>query len=242
MTTRSEFARALQEQPWSHLERAIALLWFYRQTQAYDDRTASELATDMSEEGFPRANVTRLRQGLLRSRFVVRAVRPDAFRVNLRYHDDFTQLYGALLSPDAPVVVDTVLPSEWVSGTRAYLENMIRQINGNYQYGFYDACVVLARRLMESLIIEVYIASGRAQEIRNQGAFLPLDRLISHICSDGSVSLSRNSPKTMVELKQLGDTAAHDRVYITHQLDLDEVRPRLRRLVQELLSLSGIRP
>ena len=44
----------------------------------------------------------------------------------------------------------------------------------------------------------------------------------------------------MTEIKQLGDTAAHDRVYITRQGDIDDIKQKYRRLLQELLSLSGI--
>ncbi len=38
----------------------------------------------------------------------------------------------------------------------------------------------------------------------------------------------------------LGDTAAHHRVYITRQGDIDHIKQKYRRLLQELLSLSGI--
>ena len=67
-----------------------------------------------------------------------------------------------------------------------------------------------------------------------------LDRLITHVTSDALVSLSRNSPKTMHEVKQLGDTAAHDRTYITPQVDIDDLKPKYRRLIQELLAKAGI--
>jgi hypothetical protein len=82
--------------------------------------------------------------------------------------------------------------------------------------------------------------------IRNQTKEVPaeltgmLDRLISHVVSDAQVSLSRNAPKTMREVKQLGDTAAHDRTYITPQIDIDDLKARYRRLIQELLGKAGI--
>jgi hypothetical protein len=46
----------------------------------------------------------------------------------------------------------------------------------------------------------------------------------------------------MDEVKRLGDTAAHDRTYITHQVDIDELKSRCRRMIAELLRLSGVRP
>ena len=45
----------------------------------------------------------------------------------------------------------------------------------------------------------------------------------------------------MTEVKQLGDTAAHDRVYMTSKQDIDDLLARYRRLLQDLLTASGIR-
>jgi hypothetical protein len=95
---------------------------------------------------------------------------------------------------------------------------------------------------MESLIIEIYIARGRHQEIQTNRVFLPLERLISQVVSDPSIPLNRNTPRTLNDTKQIGDTASHDRVYITQQQDIDDIKQRYRRMIQELLALAGIRP
>jgi len=71
--------------------------------------------------------------------------------------------------------------------------------------------------------------------------FVPLDRLIGLVTADQKVPLGRNTPKTMLETKQLGDAAAHDRVYITPQLDIDDHKAKYRRMIQELLEKAGIR-
>jgi hypothetical protein len=44
----------------------------------------------------------------------------------------------------------------------------------------------------------------------------------------------------MTEVKVLGDTAAHDRTYITQQQDVDDVKFATRKMISELLKLSGI--
>jgi hypothetical protein len=67
-----------------------------------------------------------------------------------------------------------------------------------------------------------------------------LEKLISYICSDNNITLSRNSPKTMKNIKDIGDTAAHDRTYITQQTDIDDLKSKYRRLIKELLVLSKI--
>jgi len=241
VTSRAEFAKQLAELKLSHVDRAIALLWFYDQTQEYEERSPGDLASDVHEEGFPRPNVSRLRADLTKSRSVVRGARKGTFRIDIRRRQALDDQYLPLLDVKIVEVEGAVLNPDLVGGTRGYLQKLVHQINGSYEYGFYDAAAVLCRRLMESLIIEVYIHETRGSDIRNGGAFLKLERLIAHVRSDSAITLSRNAPKNMVEIKQLGDTAAHDRTYITQQGDIDDVKAKFRRLIQELLSLSGIK-
>ncbi len=240
MESRKGFARQLAKLSLSHADRAIALLWYYTQTQEFDERTAAELANDLFDEGFPKANVTRLRTHLTKNRFTVRGRRSGSFQLDLRRLSELDHKYGALLKIKKVDVTDQIIPKEWVDGTRVYLEKMVHQINGTYDYGFYDACATLCRRLMESLIIEVYISSGRVHDIQSSGVFFNLEKLISTIRIDKNITVGRNTPKTMIEIKQLGDTASHDRVYITHQQDIDDVKARFRRMIRQLLDAAGI--
>jgi len=239
--TRAEFTRGLATCDLSHVGRAVALLWYYRQSQEFEERTASELAADLHEEGFPRPNVTRLNADLANSHFTIRGRRPGAFQIDVRRLDELDRDYSELLAVRQVEVTGAVLPPESVAGTRAYLERLVYQINGAYDFGFYDASALLCRRFMESLIIEIYVNRSRHQEIQQNGVFGPLSALLAHIKADGSIVLARGSAKTMDDIKQLGDTAAHDRTYITHQSDIDNLRSRYRHLISELLVLSGIR-
>lgn len=237
---RADFARQIADLSLTHTERAVAFLWYYAYSQEFDERTPGELASDLHEEGFPRPNVTRLRDDLKRSRFVVRGSRKGAFQLDVRRRKTLDEQYGEIANLKKVEVSGDIIDSTIVSGKRTYLERLVYQINGTYEYGFYDSTAVLMRRLMESLLIEIYIHEKRTEEIRKDGAFLQLERLIAHVRSDQALTLGRNAPKTMTEIKQLGDTAAHDRVYITQQGDIDDAKQKYRRLLQELLSLSGI--
>lgn len=240
MKTREAFCRALATLELSHCERGIALLWFYRQTQQFEERTAADLADDLRDEGFPRPNPTRLHRELARSRFTIRGRRSKTFQLDLRRMADLDGRYLHLLGVVEVKVEGAVLPPEWFRGTRFYLEKLCHQINGAYEYGFYDASAVLSRRLMESLIIDVYVHKGIHHEIKPGGTFLMLDGLITHIRNHKSIVLSRTAPKSMEAIKQLGDTAAHDRTYITQAKDLDDAKASYRRLIQELLTLAGM--
>lgn len=242
MEPRSDFATKLAERDLKHLDRAIALIWYYRQSQEFEERTASELANDLHELGFPKPRIGRLHTALNRSRYVVRGRRANTFQLDLRRLPQLDETYGELLTIKKVDVSDAIIPAELVAGTRNYLERLVHQINGCYDDGFYDACAVLCRRLMETLIIEIYVSAGRHREIQVNSVFLPLDRLIAFLRADQAIPLARTTPRTMEDVKQLGDVGAHDRTYITLQQDVDDVKARYRRIITELLALSGIRP
>lgn len=240
MPTRATFARALATLHQTSAERAIALLWYYRQTQEFDERTASELANDLRGEGFPRPNVTRLHNELRRSRQTIRGKRQNTFQIHVRSLQELNDTYAPLAKLKLSPPSDSILPQEWLPGNRAYLERLFQQINACYDQGFYDASAVLCRRLMESLIIEVYISRGRHEEIQLTGYFLGLDALIRHLLNDTTIPKSQTLRKTAPEVKAIGDSAAHDRTYITRQTDIDSVKLNYGRTIAELLRLSGL--
>jgi len=239
--SRSGFARELAKLTLPHVGRAVAFLWYYRQTQEFDERTASELANDLHDEGFPKPNITRLRKDLSRSHFTVKGQRAGTFQLDVRRLSELDDKYAELLKIKIVKTSSYIVPDEWVKGTRVYLEKMVHQINGSYEYGFYDATATLCRRLMESLIIETFIKAGRTHDIQNNGVYFGLDKLITTIRADKKILLGRNTPKTMTDIKQIGDTAAHDRVYITPQQDIDDIKVRYRHMIRDLLDVSNIK-
>jgi hypothetical protein len=237
---RSAFVRAIARLNLTRAGQAIALLWFYRQTQLFEDRTARELADDLRDEGLGRPNVTELHRTLSRDKKTVKGKRQVSFQLNIRYLEELTAAYGQILELKEVKVTSSVLPQDLVNGSRLYIERMFVQINGSYDLGFYDACAVLIRRLLESLIIEIFIKKSIPDEIKAGGVFLGLENLIIKVTGRADIPLGRNSKRTMNAIKLLGDTAAHDRTYITQKADIDDHKQDIRRLIQELLGLAGI--
>lgn len=241
MKSRKEFSRKLAGLGLTAVDFAVAFLWYYSQTQEFEERSASELASDLRDEGFSKPNVTRLNTELRRNPSTVKGKRRNTFQVNIRKASELDTKYKELLGTVNVSVTDSILSKETFTETRLYLENMCRQVNGTYDYGFYDACAVLCRRLMESLIIEIYVKLGRHNEIQHDGMFISLERIIGYIRNDKRIVLGRNSGKTMEDIKELGDTAAHDRTYIIRVNDIDDIKFRFRKLIDELLILSELK-
>ena len=136
----------------------------------------------------------------------------------------------------------TVIPRSLVRGTRGYIEKIANQVNGCYEHGWYDACAVLIRRLIETLIIESFEKHAIARKIQNtSGDFLYLRDLINYALSEASWNLSRNCKQALPKLKDIGDKSAHSRRYIAQRGDIDPLLADIRLVVQELIFLSGLK-
>lgn len=126
-----------------------------------------------------------------------------------------------------------------VRGTRGYLEKVVNQINGTYEHGWYDACAVMLRRLMETLIIESYENVGAATNIKNsEGDYPQLSDLIKFAKNEPAFGLSRNAKKGLDKLKNIADQAAHSRRFNANRNDIESILPEIRTLVQEFVSIA----
>lgn len=156
--------------------------------------------------------------------------------------------------------IDSIAPKEWlppdegivsksqnivylplVKGTRSYIERIANQINGCYENGWFDACAVMIRRLLETLIIEVYEQHKIENRIKQNGDYLFLGDLISKTLSETTWNLTRNTKNALPKLKDIGDKSAHSRRFIAVRQDIDNVKSELRTVFQELLILSNLK-
>lgn len=135
-----------------------------------------------------------------------------------------------------------VISTGLTKGTRGYIERVVAQINGAYESGYYDACAVMLRRLLETLIIETFEAKGIDGNIKNGGGdFFHLRDLVDLTLNEPSWNLGRSAKKALRELKDIGDKSAHSRRFTAHRSDIDRLIPKAREVVQELMYLSGLK-
>jgi Domain of unknown function (DUF4145) len=155
------------------------------------------------------------------------------------------QEIASVLGPPAEGVVapaNAVIPAILFRNTRGYLVKVANQANGAYSSGWYDACAVMLRRLLETLIIEAFEHHKIASRIQNaNGDFLYLRDLIDKTIAETSWNLSRNAKNAMPKLKDVGDKSAHSRRFNALRSDIDKVAPDLRLVAEELLSIAGLR-
>src|SRR5262249_59932179 len=107
--------------------------------------------------------------------------------------------------------------------------------------GGYDAGSVRIRRVVETLIIEVYEAKGEADEIKKDGDYLMLSGLVENILKKTAWGLQRETKNPLPLLKSLGDRSAHSRRYLAKKQDIDKVTHGLRVVAQDLILLAGLK-
>lgn len=150
-----------------------------------------------------------------------------------------------LLPPEGGTIAvgQAVIPFELVRGTgKNYLEKIVHQVNGTYSHGWYDACAMMIRRLLETLIIEAFEANGIDNKIKNSsGDFLYLSDLVTVTLNETGWNLSRNTKRALPKLKDIGDKSAHSRRFIAVRNDIDTLRSDLRLVVQELISIAKLK-
>src|SRR6266487_1601490 len=137
---------------------------------------------------------------------------------------------------------EMVLAKSLVKGTREYIESVVNQINSTYETACYDACAVMIRRLVETLIIEAFEHHTIADKIKTPaGDFFYLSDLITQTLSEKSWNIGRNAKQSLPKLKSIGDLSAHSRRHIAHRSDIDKIMSDLRTAVQELIYLADLK-
>ena len=144
--------------------------------------------------------------------------------------------------PDtAASISEMVFAHSLVKDTRGYIERIAHQINGSYGSGWYDACAVMLRRLVETLIIETFESYRIESKIKKpDGDYHSLDELVTAALNESSWSLGRDTKRALPRLKGLGNRSAHSRRFIAHKGDIDRVIQDIRVVVQELVFLARL--
>lgn len=238
--TLDEFFIVVDNEDLTILDRAIYLLWFLGRIDKADLGTVTQLADVMARHGYPRPNVTRLRTQLKADRRTFCSGAYWLLTPRARRELD-TELEAKLKLARKIPHTNSVLPRELFAGTRSYLEKVVFQINASYDLELYDCCAVMCRRLLETLIIEVYEDCGRDSEIKTQnGNFFLLAELFAHIEKDNKFNISRNAKSGLRDFKRLGDLSAHNRRHNAVRNDIDRVRDGIRIAAGELAVMAGL--
>ena len=239
--TSKDFLHAVKDLSLANLDRAVALLWWHSQADHQVSKTPKELAAEIAAAGYPQQNVSRLMRQLTDDPRTAVA-NGGGFRIRISSRSALDTQFAKYAGPRPAPETDAVLPRALFKGTRGYIEKVIYQLNASYSTGLYDCCAVMCRRLLETLIIEVYEAAGRAGELKGADAnFKMFAGLLAHLEADSAIHLGRNAKRGLTAFKALGDLSAHNRRFNAGQDDIDRVRDDLRVAAEELLHLAKLK-
>src|SRR5438128_7223730 len=226
--TIDDFIRRADNDNLTTLERARALLWWIGRDDPIRGLTAREVCDVLQRNGHPKQNISRLQSKLANDRATTKAGL-DSWRLHPRSRKQLDKDYANVLAGHTlPLATDSVLPRELFQSTRGYIEKVVFQLNASYAQGLFDCCAVMCRRVLETLLIEVYEAAARADEVKDSdGHFQMFAGLLSFFEKDHNFNPSRNALKGLRDFKILGDLSAHNRRFNARKDDIDRVRDGL---------------
>jgi hypothetical protein len=235
------FCVALASLNLSQPRQAVEILWFADRQQPGSSLTAGDLARSIRDAGLGNPHSTKLGEAAVATGHVLRS--GDQLRIKPVSREVVRAWVAAVLAPAPPEVQhDTgFLPEAVWIGTPSYIEKIAKQINGCYEFGFFDGAAVMARRIIETLLIECYEHLQIADRIKTNGEYKMLGDIINGAVDQQHLTLSRDTKKALKEIKLLGDRSAHSRRFTAVQNDLDRLRPGVRLVVQELLHLAALK-
>jgi hypothetical protein len=236
----TSFLHSISRLETTNPERAVALLWFCSLQDHEQALSPSTVAKMLQEGGFGQQNASRLRNALERDKRTAKN-RTGTFRIRIDARKELDDRYSELLLNKPILGSNSVLPKELTLGTRDYIERVAAQLNASYDNSLYDCCAVMSRRLLETLIIEVYEKHSRAHELKGADSnFMMFSGLLSVFESDRAFNPSRNAVQGLHAFKKLGDLSAHNRRFNARRDDIDRIRDGMRVAVEELLHIASL--
>ncbi len=224
---------------------AIALLWYFDQEEGRPELRPAFLAELMHDLSLRRrVNVTRLGRLLLTNRDVMRGKEMGTVRLRVASKSRLSSRYNEITeTAAAPKIDQHIIPAGLFENTRPYLESLVVQINGTYQSGFYDACAVMCRRLLECMLLLAFERAAKGDVIRDaSGDYRAFADIIGLASSNRHLKLARGAGAVMGKIDYVGDLAAHHPTYVARRNDIDEQRLGFARVISELVQLAEIKP
>jgi len=237
-TDETDFIRQTLESEMSRVEQVIGLLWFQVVDAPGTEVEVSALLRILEANGMPTQSRTRIRNALTKSKFVSRAQRAGFVRLVQRYVPELSERFGEFAAKKTPLIKSEYLPIALLPSRRYYAE-VVLQINGCYEYRFFDGAATMIRRVIEGLLIDVYTQQGRLDEIKVGSEIMMLDGILRVFAADTKLHKARGLVKNLASIKGIGDRAAHSRTYLTDKHDLDDIKVSLKTSVAELSSMIG---
>ena len=220
-------------------DRLIAQLWWHYHNDDKQSITFTELLRHDCDAGYPSINRTRERDKLKKDDRTTTNDKGHSFKLQVRAIKALDSEYLQFIENKPLPKSDTLFEENTFKGTRGYIQKVIKQINLSYDYQLYDFCTVMVRRLLETLIIEIYERLDRSNEIKNNdGHFMMFSGLLSYLQNDKKITLGRNTILGLSSFKKIADSSAHNRRFNASKKIIDDKIDDVKLAVAELKQMA----
>ena len=133
---------------------------------------------------------------------------------------------------------DNLFPLSIFNNTRGYLVAFATEASCAYDYGLYNSCFFMLRKLMETLIIELFERHGIDSKIKNSsGGYFFLSDLIGKLVGETTWHLTKITREDLPKIKKFADSSVHSKRFAAKKTDIDNMKTEIRIIYQELVSL-----
>jgi len=215
-------------------DRLVAGIWWHNKN-GLPDVDFSTLVAQYEEAGYPHINRKRENDKLRKDKRTTSSDKGRSFKIQIRAVKSLDELLVTLLDQKPLPNSSTLFDPDDFKNTRGYILNVIQQINLSYDFELYDCCAVMIRRLLETLIIEMYEKLERADELKNNdGHFLMFSGLLSYVKNDKKINIGRQTIQGLDGFKKIADSSAHNRRFIATRKIVDDKIDGVKLAIVEL--------
>jgi len=226
----------------TNAEKALAVLWYHDHAHPNVSMTSGQLAKILVDHHVGTPNSTNLAKAIRATRLANEGkngffLKPGSRRVIHGWLP--TEIDG--MQPPMDHAAGYLPEAVWI-GTRTYIECVCKQLNGCFRAAYYDAALVMLRRLLETLVIEAYEHLTSEPEIRDgSNNYYMFGKLVDRATGNPGLNIGRNTKKALEAVKALGDKSAHDRRFTACAADLTKIQHDVRGGVQDLISIASLK-
>jgi hypothetical protein len=229
----------------TNVEKALAVLWYHDYRQPDAAMLAGTLTRTMGDHHLGTPHSTQLADAIRKTKLANESksgfwLKPGSRKI-IR---DWLPVGIDGMQPEMDHAQGYLPEAIWIN-TRGYVESVSKQLNGCFRAAYYDAALVMLRRLLETLIVEGYERLNRRGEIEAGGGnphmlAVLVERATSKQPNQG-LNVGRNTKNALDAVKSLGDKAAHDRRFNACAADLTKIQIDVRSAVQDLIQIAGLK-
>lgn len=137
-----------------------------------------------------------------------------------------------------PIPSNNLFPLNIFENTRGYLVEFANEASCCYDYGLYNSCFFMLRKLLETLVIELFESRKLEAQIKNgSGGYFFLSDLITKMAGEKSWHLTKIVKEDILKIKKLADSSVHSKRFSAKKTDIDNLKTEIRIILQELVNL-----